>query len=55
MDTYVVRLQVWVVLLEAVVEDCYYDSLASEAHLPSGLHVQVEAVACAAVLFRLKR
>lgn len=37
--THIVGLQIRVVLLEAVVEDCYDNPFASVAHLPGGHHI----------------
>lgn len=38
------------IFFQSIVEDCYYNSLASVAHFPGGHDVQIEAILGAAVL-----
>lgn len=49
--TYIICLQIWMILLESVIQNRYHDSLSGVAHFPSGLDVQIEGALSAAVLF----
>lgn len=42
--THIICLQIWMILLESVVQNGDHDSLAGEAHLPSCLNIEIESV-----------
>lgn len=54
-ETYIILVQVWMVSLNAIVEDGYDDSFSCVPLLPCGSNVHVETVFGAAILKRIYR